>query len=73
MTRNDVFSGLVRGAVHSSGELLYRCSSVQDEDRHVPQLRVPASEPARQVQASAPEIDIDVRHWLKVRDQALGY
>ncbi len=74
MTRNDLFSGLLRGAAHSSGELLH---GIQNEEwreaRRVPPPEVPAPQPAQPVIRTVAEVEIDIRHWLKVRDQALGY
>ncbi len=74
MNRNETFSTLLRGAVHSSGELL--CGIQNEtwrEPEHVSLPTLPAPEPVQQVEKPTPEVDVDIRRWLKVRDHGLGY
>ncbi len=74
MNRNELFSGLARGAMHGCGEVFY---GMQNDERPVSQdvpQETPVQEPVRQ-QAQQPEreVDVDIRGWLRRRDHALNY
>ncbi len=74
MERNELFSGLVRAAVHSSGEMLYGLSfDARTASPRGPQPAVSDSEPGQPVQEPTRDIDVDIHGWLKHRDHVLGY